>query len=124
MAASTRAQRRSLAFAVLTGPIAWTVYFLAGYSLTEAACRLPLLMGWVGGAGLSAVSVGVLVLTVAALLVILYAGWLAYGHWRRPAPAKSEMERFMAVSGLLLNALFGLLTIATGLPALVLAPCG
>jgi hypothetical protein len=138
MAVSTPAQRRSLWFATLVGPVTWSVYFLAGYSLAEAACRLPLLTGSVWGH--SAVTVALLALTAATLLLTLYAAWLAYAHWRRlkgaqpaekppttggrPAGLEGDTDRFLAVSGILLNGLFALLTIANGLPPLLLPPCG
>ena len=124
MAASTPAQRRSLAIAALAGPLAWSTYFLVGYSLAEAACRLPLLTGTV--LGLAAVSFAVLVLTAATAIISLYAGWLAYAHWRRrsrPAGQDGDTDRFLAVSGILLNGLFAFVTIATAVPALVLSPC-
>ncbi len=152
MSTSTPAQLRRLLFGALTGPVAWSVYFLAGYSLVEGACRLPPLTAPPGAAGLSAVSVVVLVLTLVTVLVTLYAGWLAYAHWRwlegappadprllgndppvtgratgtrvRPAGLDRDTERLMAVGGILLNGLFAFLTIVTGLPAVVLAPCG
>jgi hypothetical protein len=131
--------------------VTWSFHFLAGYGLVEAACQLNTLTAPFGVAGLSVVAFLVLLLTVVALLVILYSGWLAYVHWRRlkaEAPEKRrdrrphprakdrapsapsgpdgtarDMTRFMAVGGLLLSGLFAFVTIATGLPVLVLAPC-
>ncbi len=124
MAASTSAQRRSLAIAALAGPLAWSTYFLVGYSLAEAACRLPLLTRTLFG--LAPVAFAVVALTAATTIIALYAGWLAYAHWRRlsrPAGQDADTDRFLAVSGILLNGLFAFVTIATGVPALVLSPC-
>jgi hypothetical protein len=117
-------------FHLLASPIIWGVYFLATYSLVEAACQsgfldTPLV-------GLSALSVAVLLLTLIALLATLYAGWAAYHQWRtlNPQVIENEVARqealarhFMALSGVWLSALFSLTLLATGLPALVLSPC-
>ena len=130
MSTARSSQLRRLWLVALTGPVAWSSYFLAGYSLLEAACRMQVLTAPLGLAGLSAVSVAVLALTAVTVVVILSAGWLALAQWRRLKAAEAgspqpelEAERFLTVGGLLLSGLFAYLTLATGLPALVLTPC-
>jgi biopolymer transport protein ExbB/TolQ len=133
---------RSLWFGVLAGPITWTVHFLVGYGLVEVACRLRLLESQL--LGLTALSVIILVLTLVALLVTLYAGFLAYRNWRRmqverregvkqrrEAAERSDQRRlveesgrFMAFGGVLLNGLFSFVILVTGIPVLILPPCG
>lgn len=131
---------------VLTGPLTWSVYFLVGYGLIEAACKAGLLEAQL--LGLTVLSLVILALTLVALLVTLYAGFVAYRNWRpigthrelamgqgpvapmgqnaddRPSRPDEDAGRFMGFAGVLLNALFSLLILVTGLPALVLNPCG
>jgi hypothetical protein len=126
---------RSLWFGALSGPIVWSLHFLIGYGLTEIACRLGILESQV--MGLPVLSIIILLLTLAALLITLFAGVLAYRNWqdlKRASLAPSlatglqrvdqDSGRFMAFGGLLLNGLFSFLILATGLPTLVLSPCG
>jgi hypothetical protein len=125
----------SLWFGVLAGPIVWSLHFLAGYGLSEVACRLRLLESPV--MGLTALSLIILFLTFGALIITLYAGFIAYRNWhsanREGLPSSNAAEprrldrdsgQFMALSGLILSALFSFLILATGLPVLVLRPCG
>jgi hypothetical protein len=121
---------RSLWFGLLAGPITWSVYFMAGYSLIEFTCKLGLLeFRILGLAALSAIVVG---LTLIALLVTLYAGFLAYRNWQQvqedePDRAQQsrpeENSRFMALAGMLLSGLFSLLILLTGIPTFFLPPC-
>jgi hypothetical protein len=121
---------RSLWFGLLAGPIAWSIYFLVGYGLTEFVCKLGQLEFRIWGlAALSAIIMG---LTLVALLVTLYAGFLAYRNWQRvkedepeevqPSPPE-ENSRFLALVGLLLSGLFSLVILLTGIPTFFLSPC-
>lgn len=125
----------SLWFGVLAGPIVWSLYFLAGYGLSEVACRLRLLESPM--MGLTALSLLILLLTLVALIVTLSAGFVAYRNWRHvnraglsssSAAGSHRLDRdsgqFMALAGLMLSALFSFLILVTGLPVLVLHPCG
>ena len=123
-------QLRSLWFGLLAGPIVWSVYFLVGYGLTEFVCKLGLLeFRILGLAALSAIIVG---LTLVALLITLYAGFLAYRNWQRMKEDEpdegqpswpAENSQFMALTGLLLNGLFSLTILVSGIPAFFLPPC-
>jgi hypothetical protein len=82
--------------------------------------------------GLTVLSWSVLALTLVAVLATLYVGWSAYRSWQglREPQETNELEawggesrRFMALSGICLSALFALVILFSGLPALVLGPC-
>lgn len=121
---------RSLWFGLLAGPIVWSIYFIVGYGATEYVCKLGLLeFRILGLAAISAIIVG---LTLIALLITLYAGFLAYRNWQRvgkdasegpPSHRPEENTQFMAQAGMLLSGLFTLIILLTGIPAFVLPPC-
>ena len=91
----------------LTGPIVWTVYFMAVYLLVEAACEMVVL-------GETAVLPVTLLLTFITLALIAAAGYQA---WR------IDDDTFVNKSSVWLNTLFLLLTLAVGVAVLVLKPC-
>ena len=124
-------QARNLVLLLLAGPLIWSVYHIVGYLLVEVACRTGILAGRI--LGLSALWWILIVLTVAALLATLYAGFLAYRNWQDTRTISTEVEeadlvkgrtRFLALSGLLLNSLFAVIILLDGIPALVLRLCG
>ena len=142
-----RAPREKIYLGVLllSGPVIWSVYFLAGYSLVEASCSSSFLAGEIGG--LPTVSIVVTVLTLLALGLSAFAGWRAYQHWRswktpdedlflgdppfaafEGKPDETfdlrESQAFMMLSALILSALFSLTILITGIPVLLLDPCG
>ncbi len=111
---------------LLAGPILYAVYFMAAYLLVEAACTTGLLnFTW---AGTNGVTVVVLALTVVALAAVLLSLVLNIRRWRglpqRDDPETGDPRRFVAQVGIMLDLLFALLVLATGAPALLLAPCG
>ncbi|HXV97953.1 MAG TPA: hypothetical protein VEC93_05985 [Anaerolineae bacterium] len=123
-------QLRWLWFGLLAGPLVWGVYFLGGYGLTEFVCKLGLLKFRI--LGLPALSATIVGLTMAALLVTLYAGFLAYRNWQQVAAVEpgegqpnrlEENSQFMTLAGVLLNGLFALTILLTGLPAFFLPSC-
>lgn len=103
---------------LLIGPIAWAVQLLIGYALAPVMCnvgRLP-----------------VYILSILSGLVILGAGVATYQSWRalvagRPDITDVEIPQtrseFLAVAGVLVNSLFFLLVVATGIFAIFLNPC-
>jgi hypothetical protein len=116
----------------LGGPILWSAHFLATYNWVEFACRAHLLVLDSTLLGFTILSWSVLGLTLSAMLAALYVGWLSYQSWRRIKGPQGPDERetwslhsrgFMAFSGVFLSALFALVILFTGLPALVLEPC-
>jgi hypothetical protein len=123
---------RSPWFHLLGGPILWSAHFLVSYAWVEFACRVRPLVLDSTILGLTVLSWSILILTLVAMLATCYVGWLAYGSLRglRESQEMNEQDswgvesrRFMARSGILLSALFALVILLTGLPALVLGPC-
>ena|SRR5687767_7682311 len=123
---------RSPWFHLLGGPVLWSAHFLVIYAWVEFACRVRLLVLDSTVLGLTVLSWSVLILTLIAVLATLYVGWSAYRSWRCIRESREtneldawavESQRFMAFSGIFLSALFSLVILLTGLPALVLGPC-
>ncbi|MCA9973927.1 MAG: hypothetical protein KC425_27130 [Anaerolineales bacterium] len=110
--APTNRRRQWLGF--IASPVVWTVYFVTVYVLDEAACKLTLLAP-------TAVFPITSLLTLLTLGIIAYAGALAYRAWREGDDEGSG--RFLGWAGLLLCALFALVTVATWGAAWVLMPC-
>lgn len=110
-------------FELLAGPIAWSLQLVLNYLLAEAACR----GGWLSAGGVVA---AILVVTGLAGLVTGYAGLRAYrhaqatGHEAEAQGRALQRSAFMARSGLYLSALFLFLILLSGLPALLIPPCG
>jgi hypothetical protein len=117
--ALTATQKRNLWLGLLAGPLAWATYFTAGYLFLETACRHATPIANV--VGLAWPSLVIVLLTIATLLLIAYAGRYTY-HWWLQADVP-EYGRFMAQAGTLLSALFALIVLLTGLPVLFLPPC-
>jgi hypothetical protein len=123
---------RSPWFHLLGGPILWSAHFLISYAWVEFACRIRLFVLDSTVLGLTALSWSVLIFTLIAVVATVYVGWSAHRSWLRIRESKQtneleswgvESRRFMALSGILLSALFSLVILLTGLPALVLGPC-
>ena len=122
---------RSLFFGLLTGPIVWSLFFMAGYGLTEFACKMGVMQARV--LGLTVVTLTIVVLGVIALSITVFAGIFAYRHWDRLDEAElgyhtdqellRSTKEFLALAGILLNILFAVLIILTAIPSLMLAPC-
>jgi hypothetical protein len=111
--------RRNLAlwFALLAGPLAWAVRLTLGYILVASDC--------------TSTSRGTLLTLSLVTLVVTLAGGLV--GWRMlrslgvaPDTLESPVsgrERFMALGGVALSALFTVLGLATALPTFLLRPC-
>jgi hypothetical protein len=110
---------------LLVAPIIYTVYFMVAYLAVEAACTL----GWFAfdAGGTNGITVVVIAATIVALLAILLSLLQGVRTLRRPAPprdpAVGDAERFVTHIGVMLDVLFVFLVLATGAPALLLAPC-
>lgn len=117
--------RRWLWLRLLAGPIIYAVYFMAAYLLVEAACTTGLLD--FSFAGTNGVTIAVLALTGLALAATLISLAGNIARLRRPPqrldPETGDPDRFAAQVGAMLDLLFTLLVLATGAPALLLAPC-
>lgn len=120
---------RTMTLGFIAGPLTWGIYFLAGYLLIEAGCKSELF--GLSLLGLSGISTAVLGLTIIALSIVLFAGWWSYRTWRDrrdevpgtdnggPFEGGSWLAdgyvRFMTFVGMLLNVLFAVVIIFTGL---------
>jgi hypothetical protein len=117
-ATSLASNALALWFGVLGGALAWSVHLLLSYALVAPACVTGSV--WM----LHAVTIGTLLLTV-------LAGLVSYRAWQRQradarngvGSPESDGGRFMALSGLVLNPLFGLAILLEGLPVVILSPC-
>lgn len=114
---------RRLVGAMLAGALSWSLYFLAGYLLAEAACLAGLLDSTV--AGLDLLVVVLLALGLVAALVAAYAAWWSYRRWRagRDAREGDELATFLALASSLLNGLFTLTILVTVLSLIFVEPC-
>jgi hypothetical protein len=110
---------------LLAGPIIYAIFFTLAYLAVEAACHTELLRFTV--AGTNGITVAVLALTAAAFVAVLVS--LLWNIWRlrrtpkRHDPEFGDTDRFIDEVGIMLNLLFALLVLATGMPALLIAPC-
>ena len=110
---------------LLAGPIIYGIYFAVAYLAVEAACRI----GWLRFtvADTNGITVTVLALTVAAAAAVFISLLATALRWRRlRTQERSEAvdsDRFVAQVGMMLDALFLLLIMATGAPVALLAPC-
>jgi len=106
-----------LLFGFFAGPVAWTLRLLVAYPLTPVACDL-------GTAMPLHLATGVFAAVAVAGLVV---SWRSHRQ-SRAAPAgeagtPARRAHFMAVSGLLLNAIFLLTILAEGVTPLLVDPC-
>ena len=129
-----RAFERDSLFAVIAGPLVWTVHFLTLYVFTAIACAKGFFDDEILGVRVVQLFGGAV--TVVAVALILDAMMLAYRRWRgmpadgRPAPLpphdKNDIDsrrRFMAYAGLLLSGLALIATIWETLPVVFFATC-
>lgn len=105
---------------MLAPPVAWAVAFLFAFGFAEVACAADIAETRL--AGVSVVRWAVLAAVAAAAAVALYTGRLSFRWWRElPGEGRGSArgtDRFAAVSGMLLSALFasGLLFLALTVP--------
>jgi len=134
MTGSIRLSRltRSPWFHLLGGPILWIAHFLITYVWVEFACGIRLLVVDSTVLGLTILSWSILIFTLVVTLAACYVGWSAHVNWQRlkrsrpkdeMASWEIEARRFMAFSGIALSALFSLIILLSGLPALALETC-
>ncbi len=111
---------------LLVGPILYSVYFMAAYLLVEAGCTVGLLdFSLAGTNGVTVVVLGLTGLALAAVLISLTLNVMRLRQLPpRSDPETGDPDRFVVRVGIMLDLLFTLLVLATGAPALLLAPCG
>lgn len=118
-------RRRFWWLRLLAGPIVYGVYFALAYLAVEAACRT----GWLRFtvANTNGITVTLLALTAAAAFAVLLALITTAVRQRQLRPQgtseAADSDRFVAQVGMMLDALFLLLILATGAPIVLLAPC-
>ncbi len=119
------AGRRLWWLRLLAGPIIYGVYFALAYFAVEAACRTGALRFTV--ANTNGITVTLLALTFAAALAVLISLIASALRRRRLHPQggseAGDSERFIIQVGMMLDAMFLLLILATGAPIVLLAPC-
>lgn len=101
----------------LMGPLAWFLDLQSSYALVKWACA--------NGAG------SVLLLIPAGSLALVAAGaWMSWASWAtlrhvaRPDGDRIEDPRYLiAVAGLAMNVVFGLLVLTSLAPRYLLSPC-
>jgi hypothetical protein len=113
---------------LLLAPSIYAIYFAVVYFFVEAACNGGPDSGpALGGAAInSIVLIATAVTTVVLLLwtVVAFAGWWRVRRAGRAGQADRPLVRdFYALVGFMLSLLFTLVTLATGLPALILDAC-
>jgi hypothetical protein len=120
-----RPDRRFWWLRLLAAPVIYTVYFFLTYLAIEGACTLGWLAFDVGGT--NGITVTVVALTLAAFTAVVASLLLGMARLRRlPAgedPQTGAPDRFITRMGIMLDVLFAFLVLATGAPALLLAPC-
>ncbi|KAA0013029.1 hypothetical protein F0A17_08955 [Billgrantia pellis] len=99
------------------GPGAWALHLMGSYLLVSRACETGSM--WL----LHGTTLVTLLLGLAGAAV----AWRQWGRAGRRWPGSGDGEagriRFMAVMGLLISALSGLLIVAEGIPNFFLGPC-
>ena len=90
---------------VLLPPLAWATDLIVSYAFVKWTCghQTPMLLRGI---------------TLGTLLVIAAAGWIGW-----TAPRENERAQSMALFGILISALFSVLTIAMAVPRWVFDVC-
>jgi hypothetical protein len=123
----------ALWFGLFGAPVAWSLQLLASYALVAHGCypdAEPMTMPVIPGLRALVLATG-----VAALAVALLAAGAAWRSWRAAQhehkggheallEAGEGRTRFMALSGMLLGAVFVLGIVMNVVPLLLLRPCG
>lgn len=128
-----RRQQLWLWFGVAAGPLIWAIHLVLAYALQSLSCQWQFLHTTI--LGMHGLRFTLLVITILAVLLIVYGGVVAYGFWRRfrsleygQGDGRREPERgrlpFMAYVGVAFSALFALVTLLMLTPILALDICG
>jgi hypothetical protein len=122
-----RRRNRWLWFGLASGPIVYSLYFLIGYFLAEAACVADLLRYRIFG--LEAISFWITVLTASAAAITLFSTVVAFRQWWRTreddeaTAAERSYPPFMAFVGAWLSGIFTIFILLSGVPAFFLVIC-
>lgn len=121
---------KTLWYGMFFSPVVWSLHFLIGYFLSEAACMTNFLGFRIVGMG--ALFFILVVLTIIAMAAIGWNAWWSYRSWQHYAALDPDEEfplqaydrdEFLALGGLLLSGLTFLGLVLTLYPILVLRPC-
>lgn len=122
---------KTLWYGMFASPIIWSVHFLVGYAVAEAACATNFLRFRI--LGQYALVVFLVAFTILAMGGIVWNAWWSYRSWRfyaaqspeEPFPLQAfDRDEFLALSGLLLSGIFFLTLLLNIYPFFVLRPCG
>lgn len=123
------ANPRQLWSTLAAGPLIWSVHLVASYALVSVACQWGFLQSEL--LGITGLRLVLLVFTVLAALAVFYAGFLAYGDWRRirnneqdDNMLENDRYRFMVYSAVGLNGLFLTILLVSLAPIIFLNLCG
>lgn len=119
----TTSTSRPTWIALLAGPSIWFGHFMGVYLLAEAACAADSTGPQV--LGLSLLSFSILAATALAVGVVLIAvvRTISYRRQQTGGDGPTTATRNLLWLGLLLDGLFIIAILFTGLPVLVLNPC-
>ena len=115
---------RRLWLIFVSGPIVWTVHFLAIWVFTEFGCASTLSTFDV--AGLNGVTLAVVIATGIALVLLLWATVTAFqmrGEHQANDNATYDLKHFLVAAGWVMNVLFLVVTIVTALPVIWFSSC-
>src|SRR5438552_1804672 len=130
----TKSDNRKTGLSLLFGIVVWVLHQNTAYALASWSCERGLFSFQI--AGLSGLQLVETLLTVAAMLLMLYLIYVPGCNWRRFQTAKpsnnprmlldTEKDRrpLIAFVTMLLNSLFLLFVIATFVPVFALNACG
>ena len=122
-----RRRDRWLWFCVLSGPVRYSVYFVAGYLFAEVTCTAGLLRYTI--MGLQAISWWIVVMALLAAGVTGFSTVKAFTMWKEfaaadePAGFDERYVAFMSFVGAWVSGLFTVVILVTGTPALFLVLC-
>jgi hypothetical protein len=114
-------------YGVAAGPVIWAMHLVAVYALQTLACEWGWLLDRVWG--MPALRLALIIVTVIAVVAILFGGFLAFANWRllrdEAGDTRPEKDRlaFMAYSGVGLSLLFATTTALKSVPILVIGIC-
>ncbi len=109
-------EAKLLVVGMLAAPVGWLLHLAVSFSLVETLCRTG--SAWIHHA-----------VAAAALAIALPGGWAAWKEWRstprdeESAPRGRHRTHFLAISGMVNSAFFGLIIVLTWAAAFVIPPC-
>lgn len=113
---------------LLVGPAIWAIYFFIGYGVIEAVCHSQ--VGSLYLVNSNGLPFFILIWTLTALWIALYANYFTYQNWRRLTSFTARQQGWsaqhqtVALAGLFLSALFTFIILTLGLlPVFLLRPC-